>query len=107
MFKSGEAFKGGTAHALIRMRNGIPVIYMNLDIKYIPEGAIYTDRSAEPKYKDSPIEIIVDGGKQLTAARVMISALMIIGGLEHNKGYKFINYIDKYPKIENAIMDET
>ena len=106
IFKSGEAFKGATANAIIRMRNDIPVIYLNTPNEYIPEDAVYKDRSNEAKYKDMPIEIIVDSGKQLTAARKMISATMLIAGLERNPDYKHVNYIHKYPTIENAILDE-
>lgn len=107
LFKSGEAYKGGNAHAVIRMRNECPVLYMNIDRKYIPEDAVYTDRSDEPRYKDMPIELIVDNGKQLTAARKMINAMMIVGGLNRNPDYRYVNYINKYPNIENAIIDET
>ncbi|MGI6701758.1 MAG: YDG domain-containing protein [Christensenellales bacterium] len=106
IFKSGEAFKGGTSHAVLRMRNEYPVLYMNLGKEYIPEDARYTDRSSEPKYKDMPIELIVTDGKQLTCARKMINALMMLGGLEFNPDYKYVNYTNKYPNIENAILDE-
>jgi hypothetical protein len=106
IFKSGEAFKGGTAHAVVRIRNDAPVVYMNIDKAYIPEDAVYADKSNDAKYKDMPIELVVNDGKQLTAARKMINALMMLGGLARNPDYKYVNYINKYPNIENAILDE-
>ena len=106
IFKSGEAFKGGNVHSIIRMRNDSPILYISISKEYLTDDIIYTDRSADTKYKDMPIEIVVNSGKQLQGVRKVINTVMIMAGLNRNPDYKYVNYINKYPMIENAVLDE-